>query len=76
MAQNAWKTVVIVTSQMDVPRVRLVFSKLAVQPSFLAVPEFRKPEKFRFFRSAAFDVAYHATYEYLALVLYKIKGWI
>jgi uncharacterized SAM-binding protein YcdF (DUF218 family) len=76
MARHAWASAVIVTSQMDVPRVRSVFRKLGVRTSFLAVPEFRKPEKFHFFRIAAFDISYHATYEYLALVLYKLKGWI
>ena len=76
MARHAWASAVIVTSQMDVPRVRSVFRKLGVRTSFLAVPEFRKPEKFHFFRIAAFDISYHATYEYLALALYKLRGWI
>jgi uncharacterized SAM-binding protein YcdF (DUF218 family) len=76
MTQHAWNSAVIVTSQMDVPRVRLVFRKVGVAASFLAVPEFRKPENFHFFRRAAFDISYHATYEYAALVFYKLKGWI
>ncbi len=76
MAQHAWASAVIVTSQMDVPRVSMVFGKLGVRASFLAVPEFRKPANFHFFRTAAFDISYHATYEYLALALYKLRGWI
>jgi uncharacterized SAM-binding protein YcdF (DUF218 family) len=76
MTQHAWHSAVIVTSQMDVPRVRLLFGKLGVAASFLAVPEFRKPDNFHFFRRAAFDISYKATYEYAALVLYKLKGCI
>ena len=76
MAQHAWGSALIVTSQMDVPRVRMVFRKQHVRASFLAVPEFRKPTNFHVFRSAAFDISYHATYEYLALVMYKLRGWI
>ena len=76
MADHDWRSAVVVTSQMDVPRVRYVFSRLNVRTSFLPVPEFRKPEHFHIFRHSAFDISYHATYEYAALVLYKLRGWL
>jgi uncharacterized SAM-binding protein YcdF (DUF218 family) len=76
MAARHWKSAVIVTSQMDVPRVRLVFRKLGVQTSYLPVPEFGRPRQFHFFRRAAFDISFHATYEYVGLAYYKWKGWI
>jgi uncharacterized SAM-binding protein YcdF (DUF218 family) len=75
MQQRGWKSAVIVTSQMDVPRVRLVFQKLGVATSYLPVPEFKKPRGFDYFRSAA-ALTYHATYEYAGLVYYKLRGWI
>jgi uncharacterized SAM-binding protein YcdF (DUF218 family) len=75
MAQHGWKSAVIVTSQMDVPRVRLVFQKLGITTSYLAVPEFKKPVGFNYFRSAL-AFSYHATYEYLGLAYYRLKGWI
>jgi hypothetical protein len=34
------------------------------------------PQHFHFFRRPAFDIAYHATYEYLGLLDYKWHGWI
>ena len=43
MAEHGWKSAVMVTSQMDVPRVRLVFRKLGVTVTCLPVPEFRRP---------------------------------
>jgi uncharacterized SAM-binding protein YcdF (DUF218 family) len=76
MAEHQWKSAVVVTSQMDVPRVRRVFQKLGIRPTFLAVPEFRRAEKFHLFWREAFDVAYHATYEYAGLAYYKWKGFI
>jgi uncharacterized SAM-binding protein YcdF (DUF218 family) len=76
MVQRGWRSVVVVTSQMDVPRVRGVFRKLGVQASFLPVPEFRAPKHFHFFRRPAFDISYHATYEYMGLLVHKWKGWI
>jgi uncharacterized SAM-binding protein YcdF (DUF218 family) len=76
MAQHDWRTIVVVTSQMDVPRVRLVFRKMGIRASFLATPEFRRPTHIHLFASWAWDVSYHATYEYAALGLYKAKGWI
>jgi hypothetical protein len=42
--------------------------------SFLAVPEFGAPRELLYTRG--FDVFYHASYEYAALILYKLKGWI
>ncbi len=75
MAQHGWKSAVVVTSQMDVPRVRLVFRKLGVETSYLPVPEFRKPRTFDYFHTAQ-AVFYHATYEYAGLVYYKLRGWI
>ncbi|HLH42976.1 MAG TPA: YdcF family protein [Bryobacteraceae bacterium] len=76
MAQRGWRSVVVVTSQMDVPRLRGVFRKLAVHASFFPVPEFYAPKHFHFFRRPAFDISYHATYEYLGLLAYKWKGYI
>ena len=76
MAEHHWKSATIVTSQMDVPRVRLVFEKLGIQTSFLAVPEFRRAQGLHLFWREAYAVAYHATYEYAGLVYYKWKGFI
>jgi uncharacterized SAM-binding protein YcdF (DUF218 family) len=76
MAQRQWKSAVVVTSQMDIPRVRLVFEKLGIQTSYLAVPEFRRPQNSHLFWKQAFDVAFHATYEYAGLAYYKWKGFI
>ena len=70
-----WKSAVVTTSQMDVPRVRLTFAKLGVSTSFLAVPEFRRPRGWLYI-AAGLPVFYHATYEYAALVMYKLRGWI
>jgi len=76
MVQRGWRSVVVVTSQMDVPRRRGVFRKLGVQASFFPVPEFYAPKHFHFFRHPAFDISYHATYEYMGLLVYKWKGYI
>jgi uncharacterized SAM-binding protein YcdF (DUF218 family) len=76
MAEHRWKSAVVVTSQLDVPRVRLVFQKLRIQTSFLAVPEFRRPTKLHFFWRQALDVSFHATYEYAGLLYYKWRGYI
>jgi uncharacterized SAM-binding protein YcdF (DUF218 family) len=75
MERRGWKSAAVVTSQMDVPRVRLVFRKLGVAATFLPVPEFKRPRGLDYLRSAA-ALSYHATYEYLGLVFYKWKGWI
>jgi uncharacterized SAM-binding protein YcdF (DUF218 family) len=76
MKDRDWRNAVVVTSEMDVPRIRLVFAKLGVNPSFLAVPEFRKPNNFHLFRNSAWDISYHATYEYAALISYRLHGWL
>jgi uncharacterized SAM-binding protein YcdF (DUF218 family) len=76
MKERAWNSAVIVTSQLDVPRVSLVFRRIGIDPSVLPVPEFRKPQHFRPFRRSAFDISYHATYEYAALIIYKWRGWL
>jgi uncharacterized SAM-binding protein YcdF (DUF218 family) len=75
MRRRGWKSAVVVTSQMDVPRVRLVFRKLGVDASYLPVPEFNQPGGMDYFRSAM-ALSYHATYEYAGLVYYKLRGWI
>jgi uncharacterized SAM-binding protein YcdF (DUF218 family) len=75
MQRRGWRSAAVVTSQMDVPRVRLVFRKLGVPVSFLPVPEFKQPRGFDYFRSAM-ALTYHATYEYAGLIFYKWKGWI
>jgi uncharacterized SAM-binding protein YcdF (DUF218 family) len=76
MAEHNWRSAIVVTSQMDVPRVRLVFQKLGIQPSYLAVPEFRHAKGFHMFWKEAYGVAYHATYEYAGLAFYKWMGFI
>jgi len=43
MVQRGWRSVVVVTSQMDVPRRRGVFRKLGVQASFFRSPNFTPP---------------------------------
>jgi uncharacterized SAM-binding protein YcdF (DUF218 family) len=75
MKERDWRTAVIVTSELDVPRVQRVFAKQGVAASFLAVPEFPVPRKVLYL-SSGYAVAYHATYEYLALVEYWWRGWI
>ncbi len=72
--ERNWKRVTVVASQLDVPRIRLVFRKLGIEPSFYVALEYRPPRDF--FSTAAFPFFYHATYEYLALGYYKIRGWI
>lgn len=74
MRQRGFRSAVVVTSELDVPRVRLVFEKLGIPASFLAVPEFKPPAKL--FYLSGFSFFYHSTYEYAALVFYKFKGWI
>ena len=65
----------IVTSELDVPRVRGVFRKLGYSNlSFQQVPEFAPPDAL--FYLSGWRAFYHATYEYAALALYKWKGWI
>jgi uncharacterized SAM-binding protein YcdF (DUF218 family) len=73
MQERRLTTAVIVTSEFDVPRVRLVFRKLGISPTFLAVPEFNTPTRLFYLGYGPF---WHATYEYAALALYKWKGWI
>src|SRR4051812_33173967 len=75
MRTHDWHTAVVVTSQMDVPRLRLAFRRIGLEVSFLAVPEFRRPDGLLYF-PAGFGVFYHATYEYAGLLLYKFRGWI
>ena len=72
---QGWQSAVIVTSQLDVPRVQAVFHRLGFSNlSFEQVPEFAPPTGL-YYRSG-WRAFYHASYEYAALVLYKIKGWI
>ena len=73
---NGWHSAVIVTSELDVPRIRSVFRKLGyTNLSFQQVPEYRPPTG-RLFYHSGWRAFYHATYEYAALLLYKYKGWI
>ncbi len=73
---NGWQSAVIVTSELDVPRVRAVFRKLGcTNLSFQQVPEFGPPTG-RLFYHSGWRAFYHATYEYAGLLLYKWKGWI
>jgi uncharacterized SAM-binding protein YcdF (DUF218 family) len=75
MRQHGWHSAVVVTSAMDVRRVRLVFRKLGVTASYFGVPEFHTPPNVVYFPTGL-AVFYHATYEYAGLVFYKLKGWI
>jgi uncharacterized SAM-binding protein YcdF (DUF218 family) len=73
---NGWQSAVIVTSDLDVPRIRGVFRKLGYSNlSFQQVPEVSPPNG-RFFYHSGWRAFYHATYEYAGLLLYKWKGWI
>ena len=70
-----WHSAVIVTSEIDVPRIRGVFRKLGdYQLSFEQVPEFGPPAGIYY--HSGWRAFYHATYEYAALAFYKCKGWI
>jgi len=78
MRERGWRSVVVVTSELDVPRIRLVCRRLGVEGvSYLAAPEVRRPMKgsILYIRNGL-PVFYHALYEYAALVLYRLKGWI
>ncbi len=75
MSTRGWRSIVVVTSEFDVPRIQLVARRLNVPASFLAVPEFRYPRGLLYFPTGP-QVLYHAIYEYAALVEYKLKGWI
>jgi len=73
---QGWQSAVIVTSDLDVPRIRAVFRKLGyANLTFQQAPEFRPPTG-TFFYHSGWRAFYHATYEYTALLLYKWKGWI
>jgi uncharacterized SAM-binding protein YcdF (DUF218 family) len=73
---NGWRSAVIVTSELDVPRIRGVFRKLGYSNlSFQQVPEVAPPNG-RLFYHSGWRAFYHATYEYAGLLLYKWKGWI
>lgn len=73
---HGWQSAVIVTSELDVPRVRGVFRKLGFSNlSFQQVPEFGPPTG-TFYYHSGWRAFYHATYEYAGLILYKWKGWI
>ncbi len=73
---NGRHSAVIVTSELDVPRVRGVFRKLGYSNlSFQQVPEVAPPSASLFYHSG-WRAFYHATYEYVGLMLYKWRGWI
>jgi uncharacterized SAM-binding protein YcdF (DUF218 family) len=74
MRERGWNSAVIVTSELDVLRIRLVARKLGMDVSFLAVPEFRPPRSPLYF-PAGVGVLYHGLYEYAGLLLYKLRGW-
>ena len=74
MRQRGWRSLVIVVSQLDAPRVALVFRKEGLSPSFLEVPEAGLPADW--FGVSYAGVFYHATYEYAGLVYYWWRGWI
>ena len=73
---HGWQSAVIVTSELDVPRVRGVFRKLGCSKlSFQQVPEFGPPSG-TFYYHSGWRAFYHSTYEYVGLISYKWKGWI
>jgi uncharacterized SAM-binding protein YcdF (DUF218 family) len=73
---NGWQSAVIVTSELDAPRIRGVFRKLGYSNlSFQQVPEVSPPNG-RLFYHSGWRTFYHATYEYAGWLLYKWKGWI
>jgi uncharacterized SAM-binding protein YcdF (DUF218 family) len=74
MQANNWKSLVVVVSTLDAPRVRAVFRKLQFEPSFLEVPETGPPKDW--FSFGYLGLSYHAAYEYLGLVYYRYHGWI
>jgi uncharacterized SAM-binding protein YcdF (DUF218 family) len=78
MARRGWRSVVIVTSELDVPRIRLICRRLGLEGiSFLAVPDQRRPRAGHLdFIGGGLPTLHHAVYEYAGLVLYKLKGWI
>lgn len=76
LKMHGWQSAVIVTSELDVPRVRAAFRKLGFENlSFQQVPEFGTPSNSLYY-SSGWKAFYHATYEYAGLVLYKWRGWI
>jgi uncharacterized SAM-binding protein YcdF (DUF218 family) len=77
MHERGWTSAVIVSSEMDIPRIRLVCERLGVKASYLGVPWIRPPwPGHLLYLSEGFPVFYHALYEYLALAFYRMKGWI
>ena len=73
---HQWKSITIVTSEMDGARIRAVFHRLGFDNiSFQEVPEFGAPRRSLYYASG-WRAFYHATYEYAGLLLYKWKGWI
>jgi uncharacterized SAM-binding protein YcdF (DUF218 family) len=75
LKEHGWQSAVIVTSELDVPRVRAVFRRLGFSNlSFMQVPEFGPPRGIYY--HSGWRALYHATYEYAGLVVYKCKGWI
>lgn len=77
MQARGWSSVVIVSSDMDILRIRLVCDRLGVRASYLGVPEFAPPAPGAVLYIAhGYPALYHAVYEYAALALYRFKGWI
>jgi uncharacterized SAM-binding protein YcdF (DUF218 family) len=72
---NGWRSAVIVTSELDVPRIRAAFRNVGFSNlSFQQVPEYGPPTGIYY--HSGWRALYHATYEYAGLVFYKWKGWI
>ena len=78
MREHGWHSAVIVTSEMDVPRIALVCRHLGLSDiSFRGVPVERQPKPAQWlYLSTGYPVLYHALYEYAGLALYWAKGWI
>jgi uncharacterized SAM-binding protein YcdF (DUF218 family) len=77
MAQRGWRSLVLVTTDLDVLRLRMVCAKLDVRASILGVPEFRAPEPGSLlYLGSGYPLLYHAMYEYAAIALYRFRGWL
>ncbi len=77
MAERGWRSALIVTSDLDIPRIRLICRRLEMNVSFLGVPLEPPPRPYRLlYATSGLPVFHHALYEYAALAFYKLRGWI
>ncbi len=77
MRARGWSRLAIVSSDLDVARIRMVCARLGVQASFLGVPEVRPPAPGSLlYLGSGYPALYHAMYEYAAILLYRWRGWV